>query len=192
LDIKELYEYIEEEQQLSYLPIETLGREHDINSYTNFHRLLNRVWNYNRGKGYSNEELEESDRLLVEGYTIYTNNKGRLIRNASQKGIDKISNNYKPWAIEKHLDANYSIRVIQNTFVNHIIVTVGFTIAEYFGSSTEKDTITGKEYSVPFKYDKNSIYNLVQVVHGRKFIIEGNFHRVPVQQNRLRNCWSII
>jgi hypothetical protein len=35
--------------------------------------------------------------------------------------------------------------------------------------------------------DLYGIYNLVQVVHAEKFIIEGNFYRVPVQRNRLRN-----
>jgi hypothetical protein len=80
LDATERYEYIEED--CAHTPIGTLGREHDINSYTSFHCLLNREWNYISGEDYSNKELEESDRL-VEGYTTYTNNKGRFIRNDS-------------------------------------------------------------------------------------------------------------
>jgi hypothetical protein len=50
LDVTEQYEYIAEEKQQSYSPTVTRGREHGINSYTSFHRLLNKEWNYNSGE----------------------------------------------------------------------------------------------------------------------------------------------
>jgi hypothetical protein len=161
LDIEERNEYIEEERE--HPPIGILGREHDINSYKTFHRLLNEEWNYYRG-----EELEERDRLIMEGYTTYTNKKGRLIKNASRKGIDKILDNYEPWTKLKHLGVNYMIKVIENSFVNHIIGTVGFTVAEYFGSSTATDSITGREYSVPLTTTK-----IISIIWYELYMVKG-------------------
>jgi hypothetical protein len=121
--------------------------EHDTYSYTSFNRILYKNWDSG-----TYEDTEESNRQLVQCFTQYTKYKYKYrgCNHVTQKGIDKISHNVNPWIKLKHNGENYTIKVIENTYVNRIIGTVGFTVAEYFGSSTATDNITVEEYSVRF------------------------------------------
>jgi hypothetical protein len=69
---------------------------------------------------------EEIGEQLVQLLRIYTNGKGRYLKDVKFEGIDKTSDNFKPWSISKHNGANYTIKVVKNTFVlevHHIIGT---------------------------------------------------------------------
>jgi hypothetical protein len=172
VNLKARYEYTEEERVVYNAPTlpTTKGRpkefvgHHDQNSYTGFYQLLNR-----EEALLNHEKIEESDEQLAQCFATYTNSKGRCFDHVTLEGIDKISANYVPWTtLKPNSGANYTIRALFNTSMNHIIGTVGFTVVEYFGETAVKDSITDKYlYGIPVSHGPNSSYNIVHVVHGR-------------------------
>jgi hypothetical protein len=124
-------------------------------------------------KDQSRERQEEESDQLVSHYCYYVNQKGRSLKHVRLPGIDKTSNNYTPDFEQKGPSfASYCIKTIGNTFVNHVIGTVGFTVAEYFGSTVLYDTFDDNydDYdTVEFVPGHNNSYNIVQVVHGASF-----------------------
>jgi hypothetical protein len=106
-------------------------RNHDQISYTDFYRILQSEERFT-----SEKELEENSERLVQSYATYTNSKGRCLEQVTEAGIDKLSTNYVPWSTWKpNSSANYTIKVLHNTSINHIICTIGFTTVEYFGET---------------------------------------------------------
>jgi hypothetical protein len=97
---------------------------------------------------------------MVLCFATYTKNKykGRGFDHVTLKGVDTISANYKPWTkFKPNCGANYTIQVLHNTSINHILGTVGITAVEYCGETVVKDQITIEEYRVP-----TTSYNIVQ------------------------------
>jgi hypothetical protein len=84
---------------------------------------------------------------------------------------------------------SYRIKLMDNTFISHIIGTVGFTMIEYFGEYLLEDKITGEEYRVPAKHALGNTYNIVQVVHGRCFTRPGLLHTL-LRPHELRNFYN--
>jgi hypothetical protein len=100
-----------------------------------------------------------SDGEVVEVYEEESSTSTELLKcfaDVTLKGIDKGSKSLKRLSTDGSSVATcYSVKVLCNTFVNHQIGSVGFTVAEYYRG----------DLSV-----KHRKYNLVQVVHGYKFI----------------------
>jgi hypothetical protein len=170
-----------------YLPIfETplFNGNHDQNSYASFYRTLLSIERFT-----SDDELEENSERLVQSYATYTNSKGRCLEQVTESGIDKISTNYVPWTTWKpNSDANYTIKVLHNTSIIHIIGTVGFTTVEYFGETAVTTTENGKYkwlYGKPVVHEHTSNYNIVHVVYGKR-TLRGNAP-VTARERRLRN-----
>jgi hypothetical protein len=95
---------------------------------------------------------------VIRNYYEYVNRKGKKLVQVTEEGIDKYSSNYNPSSGQINqvdYDSSYCIKTIGNTFVNHIIGTVGFSVAEYYGYDFVNTTWTS--------------YNIVQVVHGIGF-----------------------
>jgi hypothetical protein len=101
----------------NYFPVlETNIRNHDRNSYTGLYYLLH----LNKERFTSEDELDENSEL-VQSYATYTNSKGRCLKQVTEAGIDKLSTNYVMWTTWNiNSDANYTIKVLHNTSINHI------------------------------------------------------------------------
>jgi hypothetical protein len=135
--------------------------------------------------------MKEVDDQLVQFFTTYTSNKGRCLDHVQLSGIDKMSNNYKPWTNYKpQYGANYTIKLMENTLINLVIGTVGFTVIEYFGESVLEDKTTGEAYKVPVKHVPDNTYNIVQEVHSRCFTCSGLMH-TPLRPHELRKRYNV-
>jgi hypothetical protein len=83
-------------------------RNHDRNSYTGFYHMLQLT----EERFTSEEEVEEKSERLVQSYAIYTNSKGRRLKDISENQ-DKLSTNYVPWTTWKpNSGANYTIKIL--------------------------------------------------------------------------------
>ena len=172
-ELDDYYDTIEEQRRIFKLPIQKkkfIGF-HDTRSYYNFNQILNDTLEYPyRSQQSVSRDQEESEQLLAF-YIEYVNSKGRRLVQVVESGIDKHSSDYIPWSKPKHNPGpSYCIKVLDNTFKYQVFGTVGFTTIEYFGhlllETFEEDT----EYPIlPVIGNKNSFYNIVQVVHGYSF-----------------------
>jgi hypothetical protein len=89
-------------------------------------------------------------------YPQYVRIKNKRVMRVTLSGIDKCSKKYFPNRKRKEFyNLSYCIKTIGNTFVNHILGTIGFTVAEYYG--------------LDFINTQHTSYNIVQVVHGVSF-----------------------
>ena len=140
--------------------------KHNKGVFNRFHHLLNK-----EAFDQSEERQEEDYLRLIDQYTTYVNDKGRCLRHVNKTSIDKTSPNYIPNSKSFELHPNYSVKILDNTFNNHIIGSVGFTVAEYFGGTLVED-IEGW-YVVPVVHVKDNDYNIVQIVHGYRFTRTG-------------------
>ena len=158
-------------------PDKVWPRVHDKLSYNNFHHLLNEP-----PEDQSLQRQLEVDRELIVLYLTYVNKKGRRIKYVKESGIDKTSESYIPHTTAKvNYGPTYCVKVIDNTFINHIIGTVGFTVIEYFGHFALEEEETDTEPAIlPVVGVSNNTYNIVQVVHGVYFT-----RGVPVYSNHL-------
>ena len=138
---------------------ENPGNTHNRAYYNDFNELLNRddegALQYQRSL---DQQVLDRDRWFQLNYSYYqyVNRKGKRLMRVTLKGIDKCSKKYFPNRKQKGFyNSSYCIKTIGNTFVNHILGTVGFTVAEYYGQD--------------FVNTKHTSYNIVQVVHGVSF-----------------------
>jgi hypothetical protein len=147
-------------------PDKVWPRVHYKFSYNNFHHLINEP-----PEDQSLQRQLEVDAQIIEHYYTYVNNKGRRLYQVKPRGIDKTSDNYIPHSTVKvNYGASYCIKVIDNTFVNNILGTVGFTICEYFGHvALEEEEEDTEPAILPVVGVGNNTYNIVQVVHGVYF-----------------------
>jgi hypothetical protein len=112
---------------------------HDQDAYASFYRTLLSVERFT-----NEEELEENNKRLEQSYATYTNSKGRLLKDIVLDQ-DKLSTNNVPWTTWKpNSNANYTIKVLHNISINHIIGTVGFTTVEYFRETAVTTIENGK------------------------------------------------
>jgi hypothetical protein len=135
-------------------------------------------YEYNQDVSYSNNLLSGINVALQEDdegndllwcYYNYVNSKRGSLKNINFGGIDKYSSNYHPNKNKRvQYGTCYSIKSIGDTFVNHLIGTVGFSVAEYYRGDTKKESY-------------KSSYNICQVVHGHKFKLD-----TPITSNCLR------
>lgn len=140
--------------------------KHNKGAFNRFHHLLNE-----QAYDQSEQQQEEDYLRLIDQYTTYVNDKGRCLSHVNKNSIDKTSPNYIPNSKSFELHPNYSVKILDNTFDNHIIGTVGFTVAEYFGGTLVEDIIGW--YVVPIVHVKDNDYNIVQTVHGYRFTRTG-------------------
>jgi len=147
-------------------PDKVWPRAHDKFSYNNFHHLLKEP-----PIDQSLQQQLEVDTQIIVLYSTYVNKKGRRIDQVKLRGIDKTSDDYIPGSTVKvNYGPSYCIKVIDNTFVNHIIGKVGFTVSEYFGHVALEEEETDTEPAIlPIVGVSNNTYNIVQVVHGVYF-----------------------
>ena len=121
---------------------EKFPRFHDKGSYNKFHHILNEP-----PEDQSLQQQLEVSEYLVSLYSQYVNSKGRRLDQVRNSGIDKKSDSYIPHLKNTgYYGASYCIKILNNTFINQIYGTVGFTVAEYFGHVRleEKETDTEK------------------------------------------------
>lgn len=177
-ELDDYYDTIEEQRRifkLPILPLHTVKKKfigfHDTRSYDNFYHILN----YTLENPYHHQQSEyrdqdESERL-IRSYVEYVNSKGRRLVDVVKSGIDKHSSDYIPWSKPKHNPGpSYCIKVLDNTFKYQVLGTVGFTTIEYFGHLLLKTVEEDTEYPILLVLgNKNSFYNIVQVVHGYHF-----------------------
>ena len=158
-------------------PDKVWPRVHHKYSYNSFHHILNEPPEDQSLQ----RQLEVDNQLLVHYYT-YVNSKGRGLYQVNPRGIDKTSDNYIPHTTEKkNYGPSYCVKVMDSTFINHIIGKVDFTVIEYFGHVALEELETDTEPAIlPVVGVQNNTYNIVQVVHGVYFT-----KSVPVYSNNL-------
>ena len=172
-ELDEYYDTIDEQRRIFKLPIvkKIYIGFHDNRSYFNFNHILNdTLENPYRHQQSQYRDQEESEQRITS-YVEYVNSKGRRLVHVDYSGIDKHSSDYIPWSNEKfNPGPSYCIKVLDNTFKYQLLGTVGFTTIEYFGHLLLKTVEEDTEYPIlPVIGNKNSFYNIVQVVHGYYF-----------------------
>jgi hypothetical protein len=166
VNLKARYEHIEEERVVYNAPTlpTTNGRPTDITIRIPLPVSTNYCI---EEKHYST--TKKLKKATNKCFTTYTNSKGRCFDNVTLEGFDKLSANYLPWTTFKpNSGANYTIRTLFNTSINHIIGTFGFTAVEHFGETAIKASENKYLYGIHVSHGPSSLYNIVHFVHGRR------------------------